>query len=135
VNLHARENTIISDITAAAQKALGEAGNHVLDAYNIVLGTPPSTAVERAVEFVTNVAFCAPAITLAETWPGKSYVCHFNKGKPFSGLYEGRASHLLDTAYLWGNFNQTYPRRAGPLQGPSLRMLWGLLLGRVICLF
>jgi hypothetical protein len=26
-------------------------------------------------------------------------------------VYEGRASHLLDTAYLWGNYNQTYPRR------------------------
>ncbi|KAL3486613.1 Alpha/Beta hydrolase protein [Aspergillus germanicus] len=102
VNLQARRDTIISDFTAEAQKTLGEAGKHVLDAYNISPGTPPSIAVERAVQFVTDVAFYAPAIKIAEAWSGKSYVCHFNEGNPFPGLYEGRASHQLDTAYLWG---------------------------------
>jgi hypothetical protein len=130
VNLHARENTITSDFIAAVQEILGDAGQVVLDTYNVSPDTPPSTIIERAVQFVTDVAFYAPTIKVAEAWPGKSHVCHFNEGNPFPGLYEGRASHLLDTAYLWGNYNQTYPRRCWAVARAFAEDIVGFVTGQ-----
>lgn len=93
------------------EDSLGEFGEIVTNTYEISEETLPPRAVDSAVRFVTDISFYAAAVKIAETWPGKSYVCHFNEGNPFPGHYKGRASHLLDTAYLWGNYNQTYPRQ------------------------
>ncbi|KAM6527605.1 hypothetical protein FALCPG4_008660 [Fusarium falciforme] len=111
VDFSARESTLVCDFTSAVNDAVGESGKLVLEAYKISEESMGKQAVDSAVRFVTDVAFYAAGIKLAEAWPGKSYVGHFNEGNPFAAPYAGHASHLLDIAYLWGNYNQTYPRR------------------------
>ena len=79
--------------------------------YKITRDTPDSEALNSILQFFTDIGFYAPALKLAASWPGPSYVGHFNERNPFDGPYKGRANHLLDTAYMWGNYNPKYSKR------------------------
>lgn len=97
---------------ASVRKSLGpEAACKLLWFYDISEDTPDSKALLSIIQFVTDISFYAPAVKLAGSWPGPSYLGHFNERNPFEGLYKGRASHLLDTAYMWGNYNQKYTKQ------------------------
>lgn len=63
--------------------------------------------------FFTDILFYAPSVAMAKRWE-RSYVCHFNEENPWEGIYTGQASHMLDIAYLWQNYNHklTAPQQA-----------------------
>lgn len=79
--------------------------------YNIAADTSDPQALDSIIQFVTDISFYAPAVQMAESWPGLSYVGHFNERNPFEGPYKGRASHMLDVAYIWGNYNRKYTKQ------------------------
>lgn len=111
VNLNAREKGIraafqesvrshpqLQQHTATCEK--------ILEFYHIKDSTSDQDALLRIISFVTDIMFYAPSVALSQTWE-KSYLCHFNEGNPWPGLYQDRANHMLDIAYLWQNFNHT----------------------------
>lgn len=59
-------------------------------------------------QFASDITFYAPAITMAANWPSsrnsKAYLFHFNEPNPWDGPYKGKASHVLDVAYLFQNY-------------------------------
>lgn len=90
-------------------KSLGiDAASVLLSSYQISPSTPDAEALLAIVQFITDISFYAPSVTLAEMWPGPVMLGHFNERNPWDGIYKGRANHLLDTAFLWGNYNQRY---------------------------
>lgn len=117
VNLNARERGIRKafqgsvrsnpklQATATSQK--------ILDFYGIREDSSDQDALLSITSFITDIMFYAPSVTMAQTWE-TSYICHFNEGNPWEGLYRGRASHMLDIAYLWQNYNHilTSPQEA-----------------------
>lgn len=108
VNLNAREKGIREafqgsvrsnsklQATATSQKLLGF--------YGIREDSSDQDALLSITSFITDIMFYAPSVAMAQKWE-MSYLCHFNEGNPWEGLYHGRANHMLDIAYLWQNYN------------------------------
>ncbi|KPM40140.1 hypothetical protein AK830_g6442 [Neonectria ditissima] len=64
-------------------------------------------ALFKILAFISDVAFFMPAIELASNFPGDSFVFAFNERNPWEGLFKGHASHILDVAFLFQNFNES----------------------------
>lgn len=62
-------------------------------------------ALYNILVFINDVAFSLPAVDLAANYPQKSYVVAFNEKNPWEGPFKGEASHILDVAFLFQNFN------------------------------
>lgn len=56
--------------------------------------------------FAHDVIQLAATRTIANRWPGQAYVFHFNEPNPWEGRFKGVASHLLDTAFLFQNYEE-----------------------------
>ncbi|RKL12917.1 hypothetical protein BFJ70_g16050 [Fusarium oxysporum] len=65
-------------------------------------------ALLNILRFISDVAFLLPAINFAERMPRstQSYVYHFNEPNPWSGPFKGYASHILDVAFIFQNYNK-----------------------------
>ena len=61
--------------------------------------------LENVLHFAHDIGFYAPALTIASSWPGETYVYHFNEGNPWEGKWKGRSTHILDIAFLLQNYN------------------------------
>lgn len=65
-----------------------------------------------------DIGFHAPTLTIASGFSatksaGKttSHVYFFNERNPWDGPYKGQATHILDVAYLFQNFNHSLDER------------------------
>ena len=89
-------------------KSLGSASaaHEVEDAYEISATLPPMIAMKRIVQFLTDIGFFAPAVTLARKWPVLSFLYHFNEPNSWNGPWKGETTHCLDVVYLFQNFNE-----------------------------
>lgn len=56
--------------------------------------------------FAHDVVQLAATRLIASRWPGPAYVFHFNEPNPWEGRFKGVASHLLDTAFLFQNYEE-----------------------------
>ncbi|KKK23364.1 hypothetical protein ARAM_002163 [Aspergillus rambellii] len=108
VNLHARLNGITAAFTAAMETYFGtEDARKLLAFYKVdsaTTTTPDPNTLSAVVRFFTDIFFYAPAVQVAQAFAG-STLAHFNEGNPWAGTFQGHASHLLDTAFLWQNYN------------------------------
>lgn len=73
--------------------------------YGIVDGAPDDEAFPHVLEFINDIGFAAPAVAYTRGWPGTVYRYFFNEENPWDGPWKGRASHILDLAYLYQNYN------------------------------
>ena len=111
VNLNARESGITQLFKNFTISSLGHnAGDQFLEYYKIKPDASDAETLAAVINYITDISFFAPAVKLSQLWPGKYHVGLFNEKNPWDGIYKGRASHLLDTAYLWGNYNPKYTR-------------------------
>lgn len=111
MNLNARKGGINASFRESLLESLGyQACQVLLKAYNIGYDTSDADTLTAIIQFVTDIAFYAPSVKLSSLWPQNSWLGHFNELNPWDGPYKGRANHLLDTAYLWGNYNPTFDR-------------------------
>jgi carboxylesterase type B len=81
----------------------------LFQAYGITSDLPDDIAIRSIFTFATDIGFLAPAVSLARGWPGKAYVYHFNEPNPWDGEWKGDATHVLDVAFLFQNFNEFLP--------------------------
>ncbi|KAJ5361867.1 alpha/beta-hydrolase [Penicillium brevicompactum] len=100
--------------TAMAQSLGEEATVKILEQYELASETSDSEALLKILQIVTDIAFFAPSFRMAELFGSdeqKWYMGFFNERNPWDGIYQGRANHLLDVSFMWGNYNQSYPAR------------------------
>ncbi|CAI6097553.1 unnamed protein product [Clonostachys chloroleuca] len=64
-------------------------------------------AFHRIVALLTDIGFYAPLEIAARGWPNTHgrYLYHFNAPNAFPGPLQGKASHVLDVAYAFQNYN------------------------------
>ncbi|OJJ88268.1 putative carboxylesterase [Aspergillus glaucus CBS 516.65] len=91
-------NTVLSSHPSIAQQ--------ILHKYNITPNQPDEEAFPAILNYLNDLLFFAPTLTLARGWPGAAYVYYFNEGNPWDGPWKNRASHILDVAYLFQNFRE-----------------------------
>jgi len=82
-----------------------DAATKLLSLYGISPDLSDSDALDRVLDIHSTVGFYAPAIVYSKAFQGRSYLIHFDEKNPFPGPVYGRASHGLDVAYLFQNFN------------------------------
>lgn len=56
--------------------------------------------------FAHDVVQLAATRLIASRWTGPAYVFHFNEPNPWEGRFKGVASHLLDVAFLFQNYEE-----------------------------
>lgn len=93
------ESTARSLIDMAASESL-------LEAYDISPSTSDQEAVTSILKFATDIGFYASAICMAQSWPGRAHIYHFNEPNPWDGPHKGESNHILDVAFLFQNFNE-----------------------------
>ncbi|KAL6353822.1 hypothetical protein LRP88_12816 [Fusarium phalaenopsidis] len=109
LNLRARQKGITTSFRAHLIKALGQtAASRVLDHYNIRDNTPDEESLLSITQAITDVGYYALSVKFAESFPGDSVLGHFNEPNPWDGVHTGRANHILDIAYLFGNYEEKY---------------------------
>jgi carboxylesterase type B len=82
------------------------AADSLLQAYNIHLSANDDEAMKLIFDLATDIAYVAPALAYARSFPGKTYYYHFNEPNPWDGVFKGCSTHMLDIAFLFQNFNE-----------------------------
>jgi hypothetical protein len=78
----------------------------LLEEYGVVEDMPDDEGFSRILNFINDVLFFAPVLSFAQGWAGNAYVYYFNEENPWDGPWRGRASHILDLAYLFQNYRE-----------------------------
>lgn len=109
LNLRPRQQGITSSFRTHLIKSLGEsAASRVAANYNISDNTPDEESLLAIAQAITDVGYYALSVKFAESFPGDCVLGHFNEQNPWDGVHSGRANHILDIAYLWGNYDEKY---------------------------
>jgi hypothetical protein len=80
--------------------------DRILTAYGITEETSDSKSLLSVLDCFNDTMFFAPVLTFACGWNGNAHVYYFNEGNPWEGSWKGRATHILDLAYLFQNFRE-----------------------------
>lgn len=108
MGLAARSQDLANHIYTSFSATLGvEVATAVLEAYGITPATPGAVAMNSVVSLATDIAYAAPTLSFARAWPGKRYVYHFDQGNPWEGQFKGMATHMLDAAFLFQQYNDS----------------------------
>lgn len=78
----------------------------VLEMYEISITMTDAHALVPVLRFISEVKFCAAAHFYASAWPRDSYLYHFDEANPWRGPWQGYATHGLELAYLFQNYNE-----------------------------
>ncbi|KAK6222286.1 hypothetical protein LQW54_000986 [Pestalotiopsis sp. IQ-011] len=111
--LAARKSGLGAAFRAVATKVLGEnpnALNSVLEHYNLTeaaeLTLTEDQIFRNVLQYISDVAYFAPAVELANGFKNTSYMYAFNEPNPWDGMFKGEASHILDVAFIFQNYNE-----------------------------
>jgi hypothetical protein len=116
--------------TKIVQSHLPATETHILlDEYNLLDELSDDAAFPRILEYVHDITFHEPAVTLAKGWPGNAYLYYFNEGNPWNGPYKGRTNHLLDTAFLFQNYSEHLSPEQNKLAEEFARDIFGFCYG------
>lgn len=74
----------------------------ILKAYD----TPEDGGKLGFLRFAHDAVQLASTRLIAQRWPGRAYVFHFNEPNPWEGRFKGVAGHLLDAAFLFQNYEE-----------------------------
>ncbi|KAK3381026.1 Alpha/Beta hydrolase protein [Podospora didyma] len=112
MNLSHRSEGIAAKFRESAAKSLDdfpEALASLLDHYSLSLAATDriedNAALLRILALINDVTFFLPAINMATKYPKDSFVMAFNEPNPWDGPFKGHATHILDVAFLFQNFN------------------------------
>jgi carboxylesterase type B len=101
-----RKSGIAGAITSSFHSNLPTfTANAILQAYRITPSTPDDEAMQRIFDLATDIAYAAPALAYARSFPGKTFIYHFNETNPWEGMFKGKSTHMLDAAFLFQHFN------------------------------
>lgn len=107
MGLAERKSGIASALQTSLANNIGaSSASAVLVAYNISASSSDDVAMQSIIDLATDIAYYAPALTFARSWPGKTYYYHFNEPNPWDGTFKGCSTHMLDAAFLFQNFNE-----------------------------
>lgn len=88
--------------------------NSFLEAYNLgeesVSASSDADTFVNILNYAQDIGFLAPTVAIARHWAkvgNKAYVYRFNEPNPWTGPWKGHATHVLDVAYLFLNFEES----------------------------
>ncbi|KAG8631488.1 hypothetical protein KVT40_000628 [Elsinoe batatas] len=113
LHLGRHKQGIASKFIANAEKTLSAgSAKRLVDIYGLDPSTEDEKAFLQVLRFANDIAFYAPTKAYASHFAaaGKdTFVYRFNAPNPWPGQFHGEATHILDIAYLFQNFNEVLP--------------------------
>ncbi|KAF4547612.1 Carboxylesterase-like protein 8 [Elsinoe fawcettii] len=113
IHLGRHKQGIASKFIAIAEKTLpADAAKRLVDVYGLTPLTDDDKAFLQVLRFANDIAFYIPTKAYAShlAAAGKdTFVYRFNAANPWPGQFHGEATHILDIAYLFQNFNEFLP--------------------------
>jgi hypothetical protein len=107
---HGRLDGIDHAFITSTERSLGDVAyrQQLLEGYNFlnISTNSPTEAVDKVLQFANDIGFYTPLVSIASGWPKKAYVIHFKEPNPWPGRYHGVATHILDAAFLFQNYNE-----------------------------
>ncbi|KAM5353295.1 hypothetical protein ACJZ2D_016804 [Fusarium nematophilum] len=109
--LVARKERIARQFIQSLSKSLGHQPRlaaSIFSDYRISEDDEDDGAFSKIVALLTDVGFYTPTGIALQGWPCNKgrYLYHFNAPNPFPGPLQGKASHVLDVAFLFQNYNE-----------------------------
>lgn len=80
--------------------------DRLLAAYGIEEDTSDDDALPLVLNYINDITFLAPVLSLAQGWLGNAHVYYYNEGNPWDGPWKGKSNHILDVAYLFQNYRE-----------------------------
>ena len=82
----------------------------ILESYGInEPGISDEDSFIRVSRFGNDVCFFVPTASMAHGFPGETFLYAFNEPNSWDGPSKGYASHVLDVAFLFQNYNEKLP--------------------------
>ncbi|KAF7555081.1 hypothetical protein G7Z17_g2416 [Cylindrodendrum hubeiense] len=78
----------------------------LLEAYSITAKSSDDMALTNILQVFNDALFYTPIFTIAQQFPQRSFIYHFNEPNPWEGPSRGETGHILDIAFLFQNFNK-----------------------------
>lgn len=106
--IESRKSAIAQSFSTSMLKSLPSYKPEVksmLQSYGITEEVSDEEAFTAVLRFATDICFHAPTMAFAQAWPGDTNLYFFNEPNPWEGPWKGEATHVLDVAYLFLNFN------------------------------
>lgn len=130
LDLAHRVNGITRSFSSWLRQAIGgSAARPVLQQYGIDDDTADEESLLKIGQLITDVGYYAPAVAMAQASSCPFVVGHFNEGNPWDGPHKGLATHILDLAYLWGNYEEKMDGKsrgvAEALSTDIISFVWG----------
>jgi hypothetical protein len=108
--LHDRIEDIGQAFIASTKDSLGDSATRMrlLEEYKLLDLHAKSIdeTADNALHFANDIGFYAPLMAIVSGWPKKAYAFAFNEPNPWPGRYQGVATHVLDAAFLFQNYNE-----------------------------
>ncbi|BCS25309.1 uncharacterized protein APUU_50020S [Aspergillus puulaauensis] len=91
-------------------KSLGsaESAGQVMAAYAISENLNSDDRLKAILQFANGICFFLPVLNYGHCWSGHAFIYHFNEPNPWDGPWKCYASHILDIAYLFLNYNESW---------------------------
>jgi carboxylesterase type B len=104
--------TLADHLTATLDPISPSLGPAIISGYGLdataTTNTPES--LEAVLELATDICFALGARAFASTWGSgagtESFLYRFNVPNPWDGPWKGRATHILDIAYVLQNYRE-----------------------------
>ncbi|PKS09624.1 hypothetical protein jhhlp_004243 [Lomentospora prolificans] len=104
-----RKNDIAKQLEISLKKNIPNHDREIerlLADYGISTAPDDERAYLKVLEFATDIVFTVPNDLFAEAWPKSKYVYHIDEPNPWEGPFLGHATHILDVALLFKNFDE-----------------------------
>src|ERR1700753_888039 len=109
--LATRQKGIQSAFASSLQKYITpQAVDIILQEYGITKAATDEQAYLNILRFSTDLWYQAPAYGLADRFAGRTSILHFNEPNPWEGPFHSEATHILDVAFLFQNYNEYLPK-------------------------
>ena len=117
IALAARADSLTQTLERCLSAALGPDSSPtvsaLLSAYGINTSATSNSpeVIKPVLDFGNDISFAQPARAFAQAWSSspvsdtKSFLYHFNVPNPWAGPWKGHATHILDIAFLFQNYN------------------------------
>lgn len=102
---HHPDEAIVKVFRESLTKSLGEERAKLIIGLYGIDKASADEAKRKILNFANDVVFFTPVLNYAHCWQGDAFIYFFNEPNTWDGPWKGFATHILDIAYLFQNFN------------------------------
>ena len=105
--LHHRKSGCLTRFMTVLEETIPSHAADIAKAYQLRSVNDDEAAWPLILDFATDINYKATTQEYAAAWPATAYQYRFKEPNPWTGPWEGYATHVLDVAYLFMNYDHS----------------------------